>query len=888
MPPSAGMRFGRYELLSRLGAGGMGEVWCALDHDLQREVAIKLLPERFSSDPQRLSRFAQEARAASSLNHPSIVTIHEIGEASGLPYIVMERVVGETLHELLRDGQPLPARRILEIGAQVAEGLAKAHAAGIVHRDLKPDNVMVTADGYAKILDFGLAKLLGTGEKELWFDSRAPTWRESPVPETESGVVLGTVGYMSPEQAQGRPVDYRSDQFTLGSILYELATARPAFRRESAAQTLAAIIEDPPEPIFVRNPAIPAQVRWLIESRLLAKDPAERYASTVDLARELRDLRERLSGTSETASVLAPAPTRKTAARPAPFWRRPLAAAAAAVVLVSAGATWWLLARAASPAPSRPPVVAVLPLTNLTGQAGDDAAAAGIAEMVVVSLTRLPAVQVLSRLSTARYAGRKGDLAAVARELDANYLLDGTLQRSQDQVRVSLSLVKAPSNVVAWSGTFDGAFPRLFDLQSRVAEGVAQALRVSLPSAARERIEVRPTSSAAAWASYTDALTLLERYDRPGNVERAISLLETAVTADPRFALAHAWLARASWVRYQATKDASWADRAREASQRALRLDPDDASVRIGLARIYSMQGNTAEALAEAQRAAALRPASDEAARVLATILVDAGEPEVALAEAQRAVDLRPTEAENHTVLAWVHYRAGRFRSAADQYRRVSELQPDNAYALHMRGTALNAAGDLEGAMAAYRRALELSPQAPTWANLGGIQYARGDLAGALRSFQEAARLEPTSPTIRMSLGDTRRKTGDLPGARHDWTAAAALSRRALQVNPRDPFQLQNLAVCLAKLGKAREARGAVREAVAAGPADADAHYGAAVVFSLTGDARQALSFLESALALGFSATVAAQDDDLSAIRKTEEFKALLKRSGTTKERGLP
>ena len=307
MPPSVGMRFSRFELVSRIGAGGMGDVWRARDNDLHRDVAVKFLPERFAADPARLGRFAQEARTASSLNHPNIITIHEIGETSGLPYIVMELVDGQTLRDILlaQEGKPLPTRRLLEIGAQAADGLAKAHAAGIVHRDLKPENVMVTADGFVKVLDFGLAKLRaeaapraghaqGAGGAELWFDSGQPTWPESPSPHTAVGAVIGTAGYMSPEQARGQPVDFRSDQFTLGAILYELATGRQAFRRETPVQTIVSIIEDSPEPLTTRNPGLPPPLRWVIE-RCLAKDPAERYASTLDLARELRGLREHLA-----------------------------------------------------------------------------------------------------------------------------------------------------------------------------------------------------------------------------------------------------------------------------------------------------------------------------------------------------------------------------------------------------------------------------------------------------------------------------------------------------------------------------------------------------------------------------------------------------------------
>ena len=296
MTLSAGSRLGPYEVLSPIGAGGMGEVYRARDTRLGREVAIKVLPEALACDSERLSRFEHEARAASSLNHPSIVTIYEVGRADSVSYISMELVEGKTLRDLLAEG-PLPTKRLLAVAMQTADALAKAHEAGIVHRDLKPENLMVTRDGHVKILDFGLAKLIATEGPEV---STLPT---AAVP-TRPGVVLGTVGYMSPEQASGRPVDFRSDQFAFGSILYELATGKRAFSRGTAAESLVAIIREEPEPIGALSPGIPIPLRWVIE-RCLAKDPEERYASTRDLARDLNHLRDHMSEvSSETAPVI--------------------------------------------------------------------------------------------------------------------------------------------------------------------------------------------------------------------------------------------------------------------------------------------------------------------------------------------------------------------------------------------------------------------------------------------------------------------------------------------------------------------------------------------------------------------------------------------------------
>ncbi|MEX0880233.1 MAG: protein kinase [Thermoanaerobaculia bacterium] len=329
MTLSAGSRLGPYEILAPLGAGGMGEVYRARDTRLGREVAIKVLPAALSTDPERLKRFEREARSASSLNHPNIVTIYDIGSADSVSYIAMELVEGESLRAALSEGA-LPTKRLLQIGAQVAEGLGKAHAAGIVHRDLKPENVMVTEDGLVKILDFGLAKLTqpdssGSGR------TQAPTVSGA----TEEGVILGTVGYMSPEQATGGSIDFRSDQFSFGSILYEMATGRPAFVRGSAPETLTAIIREEPQPIATIDSRVPTQLRWIVE-RCLAKGPKSRYASTEDLARDLATLRDHLSeATSAIEAVVPVAPPSRR--------RRWIPAAIAAAILVAFGIAGWRL-----------------------------------------------------------------------------------------------------------------------------------------------------------------------------------------------------------------------------------------------------------------------------------------------------------------------------------------------------------------------------------------------------------------------------------------------------------------------------------------------------------------------------------------------------------------
>src|SRR5512135_1471940 len=294
MPLSSGERLGSYEILGPLGAGGMGEVYRARDTRLSREVAVKVLPAELASDVGRLRRFEKEAQAASALNHPNIVTIYEIGTSDSRSYIAMELVSGKTLRELLFPG-PLPVKRSLQIGVQIAEGLAKAHEAGVVHRDLKPENIMVTKDGLVKILDFGVAKLRSAAG-ESGEETNIPTETG-----TRPGVILGTAGYMSPEQAGGQPIDFRSDQFSLGSILYELVSGKRAFQGKTGVDTLAAILNEDPQPLADLSPQAPAPLRWIVE-RCLAKTPEGRFGATWDLARDLATVRDHLT---EAAGVRA-------------------------------------------------------------------------------------------------------------------------------------------------------------------------------------------------------------------------------------------------------------------------------------------------------------------------------------------------------------------------------------------------------------------------------------------------------------------------------------------------------------------------------------------------------------------------------------------------------
>ena len=630
MALDSGARLGPYEILEPLGMGGMGEVYRARDRRLGRIVAIKVLRGDVAADPDRIERFEREARAASALNHPNIVTIHDVGVEGAASYIAMEWVDGASLRELVAAGKPQAAAAVAKIGAQIAEGLAKAHAAGIVHRDLKPENVMVTRDGLVKILDFGLAKLTPAAA-----DVSSQLTQSGG---TAAGVLLGTVGYMSPEQVTGAVVDYRSDQFALGVMLYELATGKRAFRRESAPQTLAAIIEDEPEPIEAHNPRVPVQLSHVI-ARCLAKKPDERYESTRDLARDLKDL---VDGSS--SSRIAAAPSRRTSIAQ-------LALAATLVALVTLVVSWRLRSRGGldSEGEDVRRVVAVLPFRDLTGDPARAYFAAGVTDEIRGQLSKLGALRVLSRGAVQRYGA--ANVPGLRADLGAGSAVEGSVRLDGARVRVAVELVDTRTEQTLWSEQYDRSLEDVLSVQRDVALRIAEALKATLSPAERKSVEQLPTANPEAYQIYLRS-QVLSSLERQQNL-RAIELLRDALKLDPGFAAAQAAMAyRTFFLSYYG--DAKYLDISIDQAQRAVEMDPTLARAHFALASGYAVKGWAARSRQEFLRAQELDRSNTGAISNIAVLESEIlGRHDEGVAWARRLLDMPPVTGNTIYHIAW-------------------------------------------------------------------------------------------------------------------------------------------------------------------------------------------------------------------------------------------
>ncbi len=640
-----GSTVSHYRILDKLGEGGMGVVYKAQDTRLERLVALKFLPQSLAADPLAKQRFLNEAKAASALNHPNVAVVYDVGEVESSSFITMELVDGESLKSRLRSGQ-LTIPQVQSLGLQIAQGLYAAHARGIVHRDIKPDNILLTRDGRIKIMDFGIAKLGMSSNL------------------TQTGMTLGTLAYMSPEQVLGEEVDHRADLWSLGVVLYEMLARELPFHRDREAAVLYEILNREPTPVEVQRPDTPAQLRTLIH-QLLQKDPSKRPASATDVVAVLQG----------AGSHAAPEVHAKS--------------------------------------------IAVLYFENMSSERESDYFCAGITEDIITDLSKLRELRVVSRTDMLPFRNKEINIRQVAEALRVNYVLEGSVRKAGNKIRVTAQLIDVRDGYHLWADRFDGLVEDIFDLQNEVAHKITDALKVSLTESEKESLARKPTDDLRAYDFYMRGRDYLNRRGKK-NTDSAIRMFENALEIDKEFVAAYAALGEACAYMYEWYDGAStWLARAIEMNREALDRDPRSVEARFGIGMVYYHQGRLPEA-----RRTFLSVLEADPRHVLARIrlglLVErtpGADLKDALAQYQRAAELRPHDDDPWRFLAAVHRKLGNADAAQDAALKIIEITArkleaslEDVVLLSRLAEGYARFGGKEETHATIRRVLELAP----------------------------------------------------------------------------------------------------------------------------------------------------------------------------------
>ena len=765
----------RYEIIAPLGAGGMGEVYRARDARLHREVAVKVLPQRLAQDPSALGRFEREARSLAALSHPHIVAIHDFGAHEGLTYAVMELLEGETLRQRLHRGT-FTWGEAVSLGVQMAEGLAAAHSKGVVHRDLKPENVILSRSGTLKILDFGLART----------DVPPPPSDETPTSApTQPGVVLGTLSYMSPEQARGQAVDPRGDIFALGCVLYEMLAGHPPFARPTTADTVAALLTSAPADLAAGPTPVPPALEQAV-LRALEKEPDSRFQSAQDLAFALR----MISGVSRPGS----APFSVAVA--APRRRRSVWTAAAVVLLALAGWLVW-------PSRGRPAAVsslAVLPFANEGGDAELDYLGDGIAESLIHDLSQLPDVRVMARSTVFRYRGPDLEARRAGRELKVDAVLTGRVIPRGDSLTVEAELVDVATGTRLWGERYQGPFDDVVRVPEDVARQISSTLRLRLTQEQQARLDRPETADPEAYRLYLKGRFHWNKRTAEG-FRKGIELFEQASARDRTYALPQVGLADsfALMAAYSVRPPGEAMTRARAAAQRALELDESlaEAHASLGLVKLlHDWEWDEAER--RFRRALALKPGLATAHHWFAEFFMARGRTEEALAELQRAEELDPLSVIVPTDRCRALFFARRYPEALASCRRALDADAAFVPALITQGWVLEETGRHAEALAAFRDVARLLGNDPHARTLIARSTAlAGDAPAARRMLaevEEEARKRYISPyslaLVHAALGEKDAAFRELDRAlaeRSSWMTYLAVNPRldALRGDPR-------------------------------------------------------------------------------------------------------
>jgi serine/threonine-protein kinase len=847
-----------YRVLDALGSGGNGVVYRAEDTELRRLVALKFLLEQAGADPKARERLRSEARTASSLNHPNICAIYEVGEQSGEVFIAMEYVEGKPLSKLIRP-EGLPVETVLRYGLQIASALEHAHSHGIIHRDLKPLNVVVTLQGDAKILDFGLAR---QGD---------PTKFDRQTLETVSTAVgtglAGTFPYMAPEQFEGNGASPRTDIWSLGIVLYEMVSGSRPFHGENLYRLCTTIVRDAPPPL---PPHTPPGLASVIH-RCLEKEPARRYHS----AGEARAALDALVPSSQTGvSTIGTKSSRSI--------RSPIAAAA--VLLLAIGGFFAFRAsyfgrHGVDPrVPSRV-LLGVLPSPS-NGDATQSAFENGLVDTLDSRLGDLGAGNRLAVIPTSEMRNKHVSTVEGARQqFGVNVVLVLNVQRAADQARVNYALVDASSLLQLRSGTITAPGSDSFALQDRVFEAVATAMQLELAPREKQSLVAHGTLQPAAYDFYLQGRGYLQDYVKPENVDAAIQVFNHALDKDPGFAAANAGLGEAYWSKYQLTHDKQWADAAIQNCQKAAERDAGLASAYICLGRVFVGTGNYKNALQQYRRAVELEPASDTAQGGLAHTYEHLDRMEDAEKTYKQAIAMRPNYWATYNWLGLFYQRHARYEDARAMYSQVVSLAPDSFTGYSNLGGVCVLQGRYAEAIPLLKQSLGIRPTADASSNLATAYFQMRSYPEAAVQFEEAVKLDENDYQMWGNLGDAYYWSPRMRSkALNAYGKAIALGEQKLRVNPRDSEVLSYLAMYHAMRLERKPALENLDSALRLNPKSPDLLLTAGIVYQQLGDTPRALDAVEKAIAGGLSPATLSDTPNFDTLRSNPRFLKLIQR----------